>query len=206
MVLLQEITNSASEEVVGLFQKLSYVFFVRLAINFFTTFILVRFIYFPTHRSRELFFTFFIFNLLLFLITFLLKKSELSLGTAFGLFAVFHMLRYRTENLTIKDMTYIFLVISLGLLNAVMKGDWIDIATINVIVLVFTYLLESNKLMKREVAKIVEYEKIELVKQERHEELIKDLEGRTGIKINRINVQQINFLKDTALITIYFYE
>src|SRR5258708_13957933 len=108
MVLLQALSDTTSTvstvETFSLFEKLSPKFFMRLGINLISMFLLVRFIYFPAHKSREYFFTFFIFNLVIFLITFLLNKVEMSMGAAFGLFAVFTMLRYRTEGISIKDM------------------------------------------------------------------------------------------------------
>jgi hypothetical protein len=206
MALLQVLTDTISDGSFSLFEKLSAKFFIRLGIDFLSVFVLIRFIYFPAHKSREYFFTFFIFNLLIFLITYLLNKVEMSMGAAFGLFAVFSMLRYRTEGITIKDMTYLFLVIAIGLINAVAKGNWDEFLLLNFIILGFTYLLESNLLMKKETTKIIEYENIELIKRDRREELITDIESRTGIKINRINISEINFLRDTAIIVIYYYE
>jgi len=208
MVILQVLsdTTAASDGAFSLFDKLSPKFFMRLGIDLVSMLILVRLIYFPAHKSKEYFFTFFIFNLLIFLITYLLNKVEMSMGAAFGLFAVFSMLRYRTEGITIKDMTYLFLVIAIGLINAVAKGNWDEFILLNFIILGFTYLLESNLLMKKETTKIIEYENIELIKRERREELMSDLESRTGIKINRINISEINFLRDTAIIIIYYYE
>ncbi|MBK5285868.1 MAG: DUF4956 domain-containing protein [Bacteroidia bacterium] len=208
MELLQVLNDSTAvaEPVFSLFDKLTPKFFMRLGINIASMIILIRFIYFPAHKSKEYFFTFFIFNLLIFLITFLLNKVEMSMGAAFGLFAVFSMLRYRTEGITIKDMSYLFLVIAIGLINAVAKGSWDEFTLINLIILGFTYVLESNILMRREATKLIEYENIELIKPDRREELIFDLESRTGIKINRINISEVNFLRDTATIIIYYYE
>ena len=209
MVLLQVLndsTTAAAADSFSLFEKLGGKFFLRLFIDLLSMFVLVRFIYFPAHKSREYFFTFFTFNLLIFLITFLLNKVEMSLGAAFGLFAVFGMLRYRTEGISIKDMTYLFLVIAIGLINAVSKGSWDEFTLINLIILVFTYILESNLLMRREATKLIEYDDIELIKPERRSELLQDLQSRTGIKINRIHISEVNFLRDTALITIYYYE
>jgi len=209
MVLLQALsdtTATTSVETFSMFEKLSPKFFMRLAINIVSMFLLVRFIYFPAHKSREYFFTFFIFNIVIFLITFLLNKVEMSMGAAFGLFAVFTMLRYRTEGISIKDMTYLFVVIAIGLINAVGKGGWDELVLINFILLLFTFLLESNWLMKREATKIIEYDDIELIKPEKRSELMQDLESRTGIKINRIFISEVNFLRDTAIIIIYYYE
>jgi hypothetical protein len=188
-------------------------FGARFLINMVSVFILIRFIYYKMNKHRELFFTYFVFNLIIFFMCFFLNKVKISMGAAFGLFAVFSMLRYRTEDLSIKDMTYLFLVIAIGLMTAVIKLDdivyyyeFIIIIVINALVLLLTYLLESNVLIKQETAKQIIYENIELIKPEKRQELMADLELRTGQKINRISIGKIDFLRDTALIKIYFYE
>jgi hypothetical protein len=189
-----------------LFEKLSEKFFIRLIVDFISVFILIRLIYFPIYKNREFFFTLFIFNLIIFLITFLLNKVEMSMGAAFGLFAVFSMLRYRTEGISMKDMTYLFLAIAMGLITAVSKGNWDELALLNSIILVITYLLESNLLMKKEMSKGILYENIEMIKPQYRQELIKELSERTGLNINRIVIGKIDFLKDVASIRIYYYE
>src|SRR6185436_20172659 len=131
---------------------------------------------------------------------------EMSMGAAFGLFAVFSMLRYRTEGLSMKDMTYLFLVIAIGLICAVSKGSWDELSLLNIIILLFTWILESNILVRKEVSKVIQYEHIELIRPERHAELIKDLEQRVGLKINRISIDKVDFLRDTAMIIIYYYD
>jgi hypothetical protein len=206
MLLLQALNEETVDTAFNLFEKLSMKFFTRLLIDFVSVFILIRFIYYPIYKNREFFFTFFIFNLIIFLITFLLNKVEMSMGAAFGLFAVFSMLRYRTEGISMKDMTYLFLVIAMGLITAVSKGNWDELSLLNLIIIVFTYLLESNVLLKKEASKTIQYESIEMIKPEFKEQLIADLESRTGIKINRISINKVDFLKDTAVIRIYYYE
>ena len=205
-MLLQTINEETVNTSFELLNKLSPKFFLRIGINFFSVLILIRFVYFPIYRSRENVFTFFIFNIIIFLITYLLNKVEMSMGAAFGLFAVFSMLRYRTENISTKDMTYMFLSIALGLLNAVSKGGWDELLLINLIVIAVTYLLESNLLIKKETSKIVMYENIELIKPERKVELIADLEKRMGVKINHITIGKIDFLRDLAIINAFYYE
>ena len=207
--VLSDVVVSDSSTIVKLLQRFS----IRLLIDIASVFVLIRYVYFPTYKHRELFFTFFIFNLIIFLICFLLNKVELSMGAAFGLFAVFSMLRYRTEDISIKDMTYLFLVIAMGLMAAVTKikdavdaYEYLFLVIINGIVILLTYLLESNALMRKEAVKIITYENIELVKADRHEELRADISARTGIQINRITVQKIDFLRDTAQVRIYYYE
>lgn len=206
MVLLQELNSQTVETTFNLFEKLSPKFFMRLLIDFLSVLVLIRFIYFPIYKNREFFFAFFIFNLIIFLITFLLNKVEMSMGAAFGLFAVFSMLRYRTEGISMKDMTYLFLAIAMGLISAVTKGSWDELMLINTIILVVTYCLESSLLMKKEVSKYIQYENIQMIKPERRLELTADLEERTGIKINRISIDKIDFLRDTAMIRIYYFE
>ncbi len=193
--------------------KLSSKIFFRLLINLASVFVLVRVIYYPIYKHRELFFTYFIFNVVIFLISFLLNKVDLSMGAAFGLFAVFSMLRYKTEEIAIKDMTYLFLVIAIGLISAVTKIkdtsdsiEYLFLIAVNIIVLAITYLLESNILMKKEVVKTILYENIELIKADKKEELLADLKLRTGFNVHRYSVHKIDFLKDAAQIKIYFYE
>jgi len=194
-------------------QKITGKIGLRLIVDFASVFALIRFVYFPAYKKRELFFTFFIFNIIIFFICFLLNKVELSMGAAFGLFAVFSMLRYRTEDISIKDMTYLFLVIALGLISAVtkVKGasegfEVIFIALINAVIVFLAFILESKLFIKKEVVKIINYENIELINEERHPELIEDIKKRTGINVHRISVQKIDFLKDSAQIKIYYFE
>ena len=203
MIFLQELTTSESFE---WFNKLPEKFFIRLLIDVLTTTILVRFIYFRNYRRTDLFLTFFGFNLVIFLITYLLNKVQMSMGAAFGLFAVFSMLRYRTEGLSAKDMTYLFIVISMGLISAIIKGSWDELGLVNGMVLLSVWLLEGNLLMKRELTKSVQYDRIELILPERREELLQDLRGRTGLDIHRVEIQTMDFLKDSALITIFYYQ
>ena len=185
----------------------------RILIDLFSVFVLVRFVYFPIYKHRELFFTFFIFNIIIFLICFLLNKVELSMGAAFGLFAVFSMLRYRTEDISIKDMTYLFLVIAIGLIAAVTKikdtsdlYEYLFLGIINAIIITTTYVLESNVLMKKEHAKVITYENIMLINAEREDELKEDIKQRTGLTVHRLSIQKIDFLRDAAQIKIYYYE
>ena len=135
------------------------------------------------------------------------------MGAAFGLFAVFSMLRYKTEEIAIKDMTYLFLSIAIGLISAVTKikdtPDYIEyifLIAVNGVILIITYLLESNLLMKQESVKTVLYENIEMIRDGRQTELLADLKLRTGFNVHRYTVRKVDFLKDSAQIKIYYYE
>lgn len=206
MKLLQIINEPENQELFRWFDKISLNFIYRLLVDFAAVFIVIRLIYFKNYKKTDLFLTFFGFNLIIFMITYLLNKVEMSLGAAFGLFAVFSMLRYRTEGISAKDMTYLFIVIALGLINAVSKGSWDDLAVLSGIIILVTALLESGWFVKKEYSKIVQYDNIDLIALDKQELLINDLKARTGLNINRIEISEIDFLKDAATLTIYYHQ
>jgi hypothetical protein len=195
----------SAEQGIELFEKLNGKFVVRFAIDLLTTFVIVRLIYYRHYKRTDLFLTFFAFNVAIFLITYLLNKVEMTLGAAFGLFAVFSMLRYRTENISAKDMTYLFIVIAVGLVMAISKGGWDELGLIGAILILLMGLLENNKILKRELYHDVTYDRIELIAPDRRSELIADLNARTGLNITRIEIGNIDLLRDTARITIYYF-
>lgn len=213
MTLLQLSSDSISAESMSAIIKLVQKFSIRFLIDIVSVFILVRFVYFKVYKRSDLFFTFFIFNIVIFLICFLLNKVDLSMGAAFGLFAVFSMLRYRTEDISIKDMTYLFLVIAIGLIAAVTKvKDTLDVyeylflGFVNLIIIIIAFVFDTGVFFKKEVVKLINYENIELIKKENHTELIADIKNRTGINIHRVTIGKIDFLKDSAQIKVYYYE
>lgn len=212
-ILLQIADEPAINTGIDSLLKIASKLGLRFVVDLLSVFILIRFVYFPIYRKRELFFTYFIFNIVIFMICFLLNKVDLSMGAAFGLFAVFSMLRYRTEDISLKDMTYLFLVIAMGLISAVTKikgaEDSIEslfVGLINAVVILLAYLLESKLLMKKEGVKVIIYENIELVNAGREAEMIEDIKKRTGINVHRVIIQKIDFLRDTAQVKIFYYE
>jgi hypothetical protein len=187
-------------------------FSIRYIIDFIAVLILIRLVYFKMYKHRELFFTFFIFNLVIFLICFLLNKVDLSMGAAFGLFAVFSMLRYRTEDISIKDMSYLFLVIAMGLISAVTKindaselYEYIFLGAVNLLIILVALVFESNFFFKKEEVQIVLYDYCDLIKPEKRTELIMDLREKTGINIHRVSVGRIDFIKKAVQLKVYFY-
>lgn len=207
MILLQ-IANDPEilEQSFEWFDKVSVKFIARFIVDIVAVFILIRFIYYRNYKRSDLFLTFFGFNIIIFLITYLLNKVEMSMGAAFGLFAVFSMLRYRTEGISAKDMTYLFIVIAIGLITAISKGSWDDLSIMALILLSITALLEGNILIKKELTKIVTYDKINLITPDRREELIADLKLRTGLNVQRVEIHEYDFLKDATQMTIFYYE
>ncbi|MCB0762046.1 MAG: DUF4956 domain-containing protein [Flavobacteriales bacterium] len=184
------------------------IFITRFAINLFFTVVLVRFIYYPIARRKDFLFTYIAINISIFVLCYLLEIVKLELGFALGLFAIFGIIRYRTDAIPIKEMTYLFVVIALSVLNALINQE-ISVAQMlfaNASIVGATYALEKVWLLRHESQKIIIFEKIELIKPDRRSELIEDLESRTGIKINRVEIGKVDFLRDTAQVFIYFYE
>jgi hypothetical protein len=180
-------------------------FFIRYGINLLCMVVLIRLIYFRVYRKSDYFFTFFMFNTTIYIITFLLNsETGFSMGAAFGLFAIFSMLRYRTEDISARDMTYLFLVITLGLISSVNQGNVLEIIIINGMILGLAFMLDGGILLHTERMQLVQYEKIELIRPENREQLIADLRERTGLQIKKISIDRIDFLRDTALIKVYY--
>lgn len=191
---------------IELFDKLSDKFFIRLLIDFAAMLVLVGFIYYRIHKKKDFIFTFYLFNIIIFVITYLLNKVDMSMGAAFGLFAVFSILRLRTEGLTTKDMTYLFVTIAIGLIAAVSKTTYFELSVINLIIIGFTYALDGNLFMRNELVRSIQYENIELIKPEHKEAFLEDLRKRTGLNIHRVSITKIDFLKDIAVVKAYYYE
>ncbi len=180
-------------------------FFYGIAFDITTMLIIFGLIYFPNYRNKEFMFTFFLFNIIIFIITFVLNKTNISMGAAFGLFAVFSMLRYRTEGISMKEMTYLLIAIALGLINAI-GLNLIPILVFNLIFAVFIFILDHPIVFKQEFSKVVIYENSENIKPENHGLLLEDLRKRTGFNIHRFSIMSFDFLKDATTITIYFYK
>lgn len=178
----------------------------RYVLNLIFAFILIRGIYYTNYKRSDLFLTFFSFNSIIFFVSFMLNKVELSTGAAFGLFAVFSILRYRTEGISAKDMTYLFLNIAIGLLTAVSTGSILDITLICALILFIIFILESSFIIQKESAKVIHYDDIKLIHEAQKELLLNDLKQRTGLEVKRFIINEIDFLKDCCTITIYYIE
>ncbi len=180
-------------------------FFISLGLDLFTILLIIVFVYYPNYKKLDTIFTFILFNVIIFLLTYVLNTVKISMGAAFGLFAVFSMLRYRTSGIDMKDMTYLFIFIAMGLLSAI-QMDLYEMIIICCIVFGFTIIFDTKLFLKREFSKIVRYEKIDLILPEKRAELINELKTRTGLNIHRISINEVDFLKDVAIINVYYYE
>ncbi|MFN8211829.1 MAG: DUF4956 domain-containing protein [Bacteroidales bacterium] len=182
-------------------------FALRLGLNMVVIFILVRLFYYPATKRKDYLFTFLLIACLVFMICFLLVNVKLQVGFALGLFAIFGIIRYRTNSIPIKEMTYLFLVIGLSVINALAstKTTIADLIFTNLVIIGLTWGMERVWLLSREASKVVVYEKIDLIKPEKYNELLADLRERTGIKeISRVEINKIDFQRDICNLIIYF--
>ena len=182
---------------------------IRFGFNLSIAFIIIKLIY---QRNRpnnlDFVFTYFMFNSLIFFFAFLLSSITINMGFAFGLFAVFAILRYRTDPIPIKEMTYLFIVITIGVINA-LSGAEVSYAALlftNITLVILTYFLENYWQKNLLLRMNIEYEKIENIKPENRDILLADLKERTGLNIQSLEFRRMNFLRDTARIRIYYKE
>ena len=181
---------------------------IRFAFNFIIIFVISRCLYYPATRRRDFLFTYILISTVVFMLCFLLGNVKIQMGFALGLFAIFGIIRYRTELMPIKEMTYLFLVIGVSVINALSnkKVSYAELIFTNLAILTVAFFLEKVWMIKHESRKRVKYDNIALVKPEKYDELKEDLEKRTGLKIERFEVGDINYLTDSTWIQIYYYE
>lgn len=193
-------------QIFEIFSAENGLFLSRITINFLSAFILVRILYFKNYKKSDHFLSFFSFNTIIFLLTFSMNQIEMSMGSAFGLFAVFSILRYRTEGLGSRDVTYLFLSIALGLITAVSKGSWLDIALLDAIILVVVALIEWRWLLRKEYTKRIIYDNPKLLLPGSDQELKNDLKAKLGLYIHRVESIEIDLIRDSAILTVFYYE
>lgn len=179
-----------------------------LLMNLVVAMIIIGFIYYPGRRSKqEYVFTFFIFNILIYFISGLLRDVQLTIGFGFGLLAVFSILRYRTEQIPIREATFLFVSISMPFINQLFVSTRIafaELVGINAFIVVAVWILDRRWGVNYEEERQVLYEKIDLIRPENYDALLQDLHDRTGLPIKRAVVNEINFMRDIARITIYY--
>ena len=180
----------------------------RLALDLFFTSIVVLWVYVRRYGRTEFVFTYFMFNVVTFTLCFLLRKVPIELGFALGLFAVFGILRYRTEAIRTPDLTYLFVVIGIAILNAVVnkKVSFAELLLVNSSIVGMAAFLETVPALRREKRQIVIYDNLELLRGEDKEALFKDLKARTGLDVKRVHVDRFDLLRDTARLTVVYSE
>lgn len=200
---------SSFEELFNLtwFDNDFYTLCLRLVVNLVFMTILIRYLYYPIAKRKDYLFTYYLIGLITFFLCFGLKKLDIDTGMGLGLFAIFGIIRYRTDAIEIKEMTYLFMVIGISVVNSLASKQISigEMALINLTILAVTYGLEYLWLIKHETRKTIVYEKIDLIVPDKHEEMLADLQERTGLQINRFEIGKISFLDDTAQVRIYYY-
>ncbi len=179
---------------------------IRFSFNFLVIGIIVRGLYYSVSRRKNYLFAFILISTIVFLICFLLDSISLGIGFALGLFAIFGIIRYRTNPIPIKEMTYLFIVIGISVINGLsnMNISYLELVFTNVITIVVVYFLERVWLMKNESKKVIDYENIELVQPERRAELLKDLREKTKLDITKVEIGRINYLRDSVRLRIHY--
>ena len=181
---------------------------VKAAFNLAMILVIVRYIYYPITKNKDYLFTYLLISLTVFLLCILLDSVKIELAFALGLFAIFGIIRYRTDPIPIKEMTYLFLVIGVSVINALAnkKISYSELVFANFLIIAVTFGLERIWLLRHETRKNVIYERIDLIGPEKRDELIKDLKDRTGIDVVRVEIRRVDFLKDIAYLRIFYYE
>ncbi|RJQ41196.1 MAG: DUF4956 domain-containing protein [Anaerolineaceae bacterium] len=183
-------------------------YLLNFFINFLTAFVIVRFIYYPQRRSQKFVLTFLGFNTIIFILFNYMASIELSIGVGFGLFAIFSILRYRTDPMPSREMTYLFILIALPMINFIMlsQNAYLELILTTALICLVLLFLEKGWGFHFMSSKSITYEKIDLINANNQKELIADLEERTGLMIHYVDINKINFLNDTAEIKVYYEE
>jgi hypothetical protein len=179
---------------------------LRFGFNLVATFIIVVLLYARISRRKEFYFSYFAISIAVFLLVFLLESVKIELGFALGLFAIFGIIRYRTDAIPPKEMTYLFIIIAVSVINSLSKDyfGYVELTFVNLLLVGALWALEKILMMRRESSLEIIYEKIENMHKDKEALMLSDLEERTGVKIIRYQINKINYLRDIARITIYF--
>ena len=180
---------------------------IRFGFNMIATFVIVVMLYARNSKRKEFYFSYFAISLSVFMLVFLLQGVKLELGFALGLFAIFGIIRYRTDAIPIKEMTYLFVIITVSVINALSRDflEYLELTLVNLLLVGALWILEHILMLRQEDSLQIIYENIENIHEDREAELIADLEKRTGIKIRRYRIDKVDFLRDVARITIWFF-
>ena len=191
---------------------------MRFIINLLVVTIIARCFYYPRSQRRDYMFIFILMSLSIFLLVSLMEGDGMNLGAAMGLFAIFGIMRFRTEAVPIREMTYLFMLIAVSVVNALSRAEYhpkadywdgfgiVTIVFVNLVFVGMAWLFESSKLVSSSCSKYILYDNISLIAPDKREELKADLEKRTGLKIQRLEVGLVDFLKDACMIRIFYDE
>jgi len=182
---------------------------VRLFIDIVITWLIIDRLYYKKSKRRDFYFTFMLISIAIFFIVFFMifvledMKGKTSMGIGIGLFGIFSIMRYRTDAMPVREMTYLFIIIALAVVNAIAEGvPMMELVLTNLIVVFAVWLCEHN--LKTLPSKLVQYDRIELITPDRHDELKADLEKRLGVKVVKVEVGSVDFLRDMAVLRVVY--
>ena len=178
---------------------------LRFSFHMLVCFIMIHFCYYRKNRNREYYKSLIFFSAGMFLLLFLLESINLQIGLTLGLLAIFGVIRYRTETVPIKEMTYLFMVIAISVINGLsLSVSYAVLGATNLLILLIIGFFEYQKFLSSTSSKLILYDRIELITPEKHDELMADLKQRTGLDIKKIEIGHVDFLRDAAFIKIYY--
>ena len=178
---------------------------MRFAFNLLISWVIVRFCYYRKSQRKDYVLTYMLFSSAMFLLIFLMENVNLQIGLTLGLFAIFGVIRYRTETVPVREMTYLFVIIATSVINGLaLNISYVELIVANLLIFLLIWAMESHVLLRHPSAKLVIYEKIQLITPERREEMIADREQRLGHKVNKVEVGHVDFLRDVAFVKVYY--
>ena len=178
---------------------------IHFTFTMLVSWIIVHLFYYRKSRRRDYYFTFLMFSAAMFILLFVMENIKLQIGFALGLFAIFGMIRYRTETMPVREMTYLFVIIAISIVNGLaLNISYAELILANLLIVLLTWILESERIIAHTSTKLVTYDRIDLIVPEKREELKADLEKRIGVKIKTIEDGAVDFLRDSAFIKITY--
>ena len=178
---------------------------IRCLFNTAIVWFIIHFLYHKKSQRRDYYFTFMLISLSIFFLIYLLGSVKIKIGFALGLFAIFGIIRYRTESMPVREMTYLFVIIAISVINALAGSvSYLELATTNLLFILVIWLCEGNKWIKHTACKTVQYDKINLITPEKYDEMVEDLTKRLGLNIVKVEVGAVDFLRDMAVLKVYY--
>ena len=200
---LESIVASAGASIGGIDQDF-ITLLCRCFFNMAIVWFIIHFLYYRKSQRRDYYFTFMLISLSIFFLIFLLGGEKIKVGFALGLFAIFGIIRYRTESMQVREMTYLFVIIAISVINALAGSSYLVLATSNIIFILTIWICEGNTWLKHTSCKTVQYDKINLITPDKREELMVDLKKRLGLNIVKVEVGAVDFLRDMAVLKVYY--
>lgn len=178
---------------------------IRFAFNLLVCWIIIHFFYYKKANRKDYYFTFIMFAVVIFLIISLMENMKMNIAYALGLFAIFGMIRYRTETIKIREMTYLFVVMGLSIVNGMaLSTSYLELLIVNLLVVLVVWIMDGTRILKHTATKIILYDRIENTKHGKEEDLKADLVERTGLDISKVEVGHIDYLRDVAFVKVYY--